>query len=279
MRPTILAAATAVLPLAAAAGESIQGGALYTVPSDSSDTITSISGTFRLPESSVPLVGPTSGHKGVYAFSIWIGIGGYQGYGSASACPADSGALRAGIDVYYDGFSGRPLTPFAWYQFGVASEKGAFAYAGFNSEPGDLIRITVEAGTGTSGNLTAVVENFGKVDSTEGREPVQREPPTYGIQGNVAGTLCRSEAGWIIEDHMTETEPAEPIVLANFTDVHFTEMRLQTSSGGGASAAPATAARLVNINLPEQGGQLTDCAAVGSSELRCRRVVVGGASP
>ncbi|GAB1318575.1 hypothetical protein MFIFM68171_08785 [Madurella fahalii] len=262
----------ALLLMAAAADtESIQGGALYTVPSGSSDTITSISGTFRVPEASIPLIGPTSGHEGIYGFSIWVGIGGYQGFGSASACPETSGALRAGIDVYYNGFSDRPMTPFAWYQFGLAGN-GAFAYAGFNLEAGDLIRITVNT---EEGNLTAIVENYGKVDSTAGRTPLQREPPTYGIQGDIASTLCRTEAGWIVQDHMTETEPAEPVVMANFTDITFTEMSFQTSSG---ASGAVTAAKPVNINLPEQGGQLTDCSTVNESEFRCRRVVVG-ASP
>ncbi|KXX81052.1 Aspergillopepsin-2 [Madurella mycetomatis] len=258
----------ALLRLATAA-ESIQGGALYTVPSDSSDTITSISGTFRVPDASIPLTGPTSGHQGIYGFSIWIGIGGYQGYGSASACPATSSALRAGIDVYYNGYSDRPMAPFAWYQFGIAGENGAFAYAGFNLEAGDLIRITVNA---EDGNITTIVENYGKVDSTAGRTPLQREPPTYGIQGYVASTLCRTEAAWIVQDHMTETEPAEPVVMANFTDITFTEMNLRTSSG---VSGVATVAEPVNINLPEQGGQLTDCSAVDGSEFRCRRVVAG----
>lgn len=266
MKSTIFAALAALIR-GATAQESIQGGAIYNVPSGSSTTITSVSGTFRVPDASVPLIGPTSGHKGIYAFGIWVGIGGWAGSGSASSCPAGSGVLRAGIDVYYDGFSDVPMTPWAWYQYGVSNEAGAFAYAGFNLEAGDLIKITV---SGVSSNITAIIENYGKVTSTAGRQPIQRAPPTFGFQGsNVANTLCKTEAGWIVENHLTETNPPEPVVLANFTQVAFTELNLKTSAG----TVGAKAAKLVNINLANQGGKLTDCSTPSDSEVLCRRTL------
>ncbi|KAK4221584.1 Aspergillopepsin-2 [Podospora fimiseda] len=262
-----LFAALAALIRGATSQELIQGGAIYNVPSGSSTTINTVSGTFKVPDASVPLIGPTSGHKGIYAFGIWVGIGGWAGSGSASSCPAGSGVLRAGIDVYYDGFSNVPMVPWAWYQYGVSTETGAFAYAGFNLEAGDLIKITV---SGVSNNITAIIENYGKVDSTVGRTPIQRAPPTYGFQGsNVANTLCKTEAGWIIENHLTETNPPEPVTMANFTQVAFTELDIRTSSG----RVGASAAKLVNINLADQGGKLTDCSTVSDSEVRCRRTV------
>ncbi|KAK3329208.1 concanavalin A-like lectin/glucanase domain-containing protein [Apodospora peruviana] len=253
----------------ATAQDSIQGGAIYSLPAGSSDTITTISGAFRVPDASIPLSGPTANHQGVYAFSIWVGIGGWNDfYGTASACPAGSGVLRAGIDVYYDGFEDVPMQPVAWYQYGVSHEGGNFAYAGFSSEPGDLIKITV---SGVSSNVTAIIENYGKVNTTVGNTPIQKMPPTFGFQGSeVAKTLCRSEAGWIVENGMSETVPPEPVVLANFTEVVFGELDVSTSSGAKGSA---TTAKLVNINLPDQGGKLTDCSAPNASELRCRRTL------
>ncbi|KAK4183262.1 Aspergillopepsin-2 [Podospora australis] len=266
MKTTTAFAALAAL-IQQVTSQSIQGGALYSLPSGSSDTINTISGTFRVPDASVPIHGPTSGHKGIYAFGIWVGIGGWQGYGSASGCAAGTGVLRAGIDVYYDGFSDVPMVPWAWYQYGVSNEAGAFAYAGFNLEAGDLIKITVN---GASNNVTAIIENYGKVTSTQGRQPIQRAPPTYGFQGNnVANTLCRTEAGWIVENHMTETSPPEPVVLANFTEVAFGELDIKTSAG----SATAAQAKLVDINIPEQGGKLTACSAPSGTEVRCRRVL------
>ncbi|KAK3986086.1 Aspergillopepsin-2 [Cladorrhinum sp. PSN332] len=266
MKPTIFAALAALIQRVTSQ-ESIQGGAIYNVPSGSSATVQSVSGTFKVPDASVPLIGPTSGHKGIYAFGIWVGIGGWAGGGSGSSCPAGSGVLRAGIDVYYDGFSNVPMVPWAWYQYGVSHEAGAFAYAGFNLEAGDLIKITV---SGASNNITAIIENYGKVESTAGRQPIQRAPPTYGFQGNnVANTLCKTEAGWIVENHMTETNPPEPVVMANFTQVAFRELSLRTNTGN----VGASAAKLVNINLPDQGGKLTDCSAVSDSEVRCRRTL------
>jgi hypothetical protein len=281
MKPTLLAAlaATAValpqqqtsamLRPRQAAGDSIQGGAIYSVPAGSSETITSISGVFRVPTPSAVTVGPTAGKKGILAFAIWIGIGGYAGYGSASQCSAAQGPVRAGLDIYYNGYSDSPMAPFAWYQSGASQDLGAFAYAGFALQVGDLVRITV---TADGNNLDAVMENFkpGGANSTAGRTAAQRERPTYGLAESAGSALCRTEAAWVIEDHLTETEPSEPITLANFTDVVISEMTLTTSGGGGAGAVRA--AKVININLPAQGGQLTDCAVQGTSELACKRV-------
>ncbi|KAK3386877.1 concanavalin A-like lectin/glucanase domain-containing protein [Podospora didyma] len=272
MKTTIIAALAAALQLGTtaaelAASESVQAGALYTVPSGSSDTITSISGTFRVPDVSGLTSGPKAGKKGIFGFSIWIGIGGYSGPGSPSQCATSSAAMRAGVDVYWDGWEGSPMVPFAWYQYGVPEEKGQFAYAGFNIEAGDLIRVTTSA-EGT--NVTAIMENFGNVKSTVGATAIQRMTPTFGVGENVGTTLCRTEAAWMVEDNLNEEDTPAPITMANFTDITFGEMSLKTKAG--AAAAALTSAKVVNINVAEQGGQLTDCSALSPTEFRCRRV-------
>ena len=258
-----------MMPSTRAEPESTHGGAIYSVASGSDDTITSVSAAFRIPDPFMPTMGPTANDtQAMYAFSIWVGIGGWQGYGSPSACPATSARIRAGVDLYWDGFMGSSLMPFAWYQFGTPEDKQAFAYAGFNVAAGDYVRITVKA---QGNDVTALMENFGAgVTSTAGKTPLQSAPPTYGLSEGLANTLCRSEAAWMLEDMLTETEPPEPVKLANFTDVTLGELSLTTSSGASGSA---TTAKVVNINLPAQGGQLTDCKAVDATQLRCHRTV------
>ncbi|KAK0626409.1 concanavalin A-like lectin/glucanase domain-containing protein [Immersiella caudata] len=265
MKPTTLllslplTSASAILPRQSAS-PSIQAGALFT----SSDQITSITGTFKVPHLSIPIAGPHANRKsGIYAFSIWIGIGGAPGYGVTTTCSGSApGVLRAGIDLFYNGFDDRTMVPFAWYEGGPRSEigpgTGAFGYAGFNVESGDLVRITV---TAEGSSVDAVMENFGPVEATSGRTPVQRERPTYGLGNNVGMGQ--------IEDHMTETEPSYPVVLSNFTQVDFKDLTVKTRSGNGNVAG----AKIVNIVLPDQGGKLTDCAAVGTDGLTCRRTV------
>jgi hypothetical protein len=200
MKPTLplffsATSASAILPRQSAS-PSIQAGALFT----SSDQITSITGVFKVPNLSIPISGPHANRKGIYAFSIWIGIGGAPGYGVTTTCTGSSpGVLRAGIDMFYNGFDDRSMVPFAWYEGGPRSEigpgTGAVGYAGFNVEGGDLVRITVTAEGNT---LDAVMENFGKVEATSGRTPVQRERPTYGLASSVGSSLCRGEAGWFV---------------------------------------------------------------------------------
>jgi len=264
------AVSAASSPLAARQNsDSIQGGVIYNAPSG--DAITSISGTFVVPTQSIPIQGPYANRaSGIYAFSVNIGIGGYPGFGSQTGCAASTGAIRAGIDVYYNAYDDQAMPAFAWYQYGVGSTAvangGAFAYAGFNVESGDLVRVTATADS----SVSAVLENFGKVSSTAGRSPVQKAEPTYGVGNTQAGSICRGEASWLVEDHTTETEPPLAKIMGNFTDIVFTDMTAKTKSGATFSVAGS---KLVNINIKDQGGQITECAAAGAAELRCKRVV------
>ncbi|KAK0651706.1 concanavalin A-like lectin/glucanase domain-containing protein [Cercophora newfieldiana] len=269
MRPTL--PLLALLPLASASparrqasSPSIQAGGILSLPGD---TITSVSGTFRVPHLSIPVSGPYASRKGIYAFSIWIGIGGSPAFGVTTSCAGDNpGILRAGIDVFYNGFDDKPMVPYAWYEGGPRSDLGAFGYAGFNVDSGDLVKITV---TADGNSVDAVIENFGRdVTTTAGKTPVQRDKPTYGLNERVGSSLCRSEAAWVVEDHMTETTPSLPVVLGNFTAVEFGELSVKSRSGGSVGSA-----KVVDILLPDQGGRLTKCEAVGTNGLSCKRVV------
>ena len=279
MKTTTLAAIAAAASTAAGApssgvirrqdssGASIQAGGLLSFPGD---TVTSVSGAFHVPKLSIPVSGPHANRKGgIYAFSIYVGIGGSPGFGVTTGCTGElDGVIRAGIDVYYNGFDDNDMMPFAWYEAGQPTAGGGFGYAGFNLEAGDLIRLTASA---EGNSLNATIENFGKVESTAGRTPIQSDRPTYGINEAAAATVCRSEGGWIVQDHMTETEPSLPVILANFTNVDFQELSIKTKSG---AAGSATTAKLLNMVLPDQGGQLTECSATSATALSCKRVVV-----
>ncbi|KAK1760993.1 Aspergillopepsin-2 [Echria macrotheca] len=253
---------------------SIQAGAIFSAPAN--DSITSITGTFRVPTLSIPIQGPLS-HRapGIYAFSLSVGIGGYPGPGSSSLCPPTSSALRAGIDVFYNGFADAPMAPYAWYQYGPASAQGAFAYAGFVVEDGDLVRVTVDV-TGEKG-VDVVMENFGKDDGkAEGRTAGQKVPPTFGL-GDVealVGGLCRSEAAWVLEDHLDETGGTVPVAVGNFTEVVFGEMKVTTAAGGMIIGGDGKGVKVVDLEIGEQGGKLTECTA-GMGEVRCKRVPGG----
>ncbi|KAK5662957.1 hypothetical protein OQA88_6369 [Cercophora sp. LCS_1] len=264
MKNLLTAAAVALTAGAALAQstDSIQAGAIYTAPAG--ETITSVSGVFRVPELSVPLIGPYANRRGIYTFSIHIGIGTRKGYGVSSGCAASAGLIRAGIDVFYNAYAD-VSQPFGWYQYGVETDLGAFAYAGLNVAPGDLIKLTATADGST---VTAVTENYGKVDTTAGKQPVQSMPPTYGVGNTASGSICRTEAGWLLEDHMTEEDASLPVIVGNFTDVVFSELTIRTSG-----SAVITGSKLVDMEIEKQGGKLTSCGFEGEN-LRCKRVVV-----
>ncbi|KAK3359352.1 concanavalin A-like lectin/glucanase domain-containing protein [Lasiosphaeria hispida] len=251
------------------AAESIQAGAVF---STVSDDITSITGTFRVPDPFAPTAGPTSANadRATFAVSIYVSLGGLAGEASASACANTTSTLRAGVDVFWDGISGIVTAPFAWYQFGTPAENTAFGYAGFGVAGGDLVRITATA-AGT-GNPTILIENYGPdAKVAAGATPRESAPPTYGVGDNLGASLCKSEASWIVEAYWLDEQPRVPVALANFTDVTFTELAVKTKSG---KTGDATGAKLVEINLAAQGGQLTKTAASAAS-LQVKRVLGG----
>ncbi|SPQ21783.1 9298333f-4073-4797-940f-b288c56e4412 [Thermothielavioides terrestris] len=237
--------------LSATNTESTKGGAILTLPSSSSSSnnntssarITSVQTTFRIPHAQPPATGPTANNPvGVYAASFWVGIDA-AGAAASSSCSGGGAALRAGVDIFWDGTVGGEQTPFAWYQFATAAaaagqqgQQGSgtgFGQDGFAVAAGDVVRFTLSAG-GTGGadgeQVVAVVlaENFGanvshadvvgrSASGGGGAKPVRSVKQVVTAPAG----LCGQQAAWVVEDFPLEGRPDVPVAFANFTSVTF----------------------------------------------------------
>ncbi|KAK4157587.1 concanavalin A-like lectin/glucanase domain-containing protein [Chaetomidium leptoderma] len=266
--------------LLAATTESVKGGAILTTD----QPFASAQGTFRVPDAKVPTTGPTANNPvGVYAASFWVGIDSARpttttttGGPSADACGGGL-ALRAGVDVFYDGTFGGPQTPFAWYQFAPAmgSEKG---FEGFAVAAGDLVRFTLEAGSGGGGGdddkkeVVVVAENFGgNVTCANGATPVVSVRQVLPASTTAGGArLCAKEAAWMVEDFPLAGLPDFPVALANFTSVAFGGAGVTLADG---SKKDVTGTEVLDVRLQQQGGRLTSCEVVDGKKVKCDRVV------
>ncbi|KAK3327600.1 concanavalin A-like lectin/glucanase domain-containing protein [Cercophora scortea] len=270
------------LSLSQAAAESVQGGAIFTLPTNKS-TITSITGTFTIPHALVPTTGPTAnGSASTYAASFHLSIDGFPSSSSSSAqCNTGGAALRAGIDIFYDAAAGGEERPFAWYQYAPSSS--AVGFANFSAAPGDTLKFTLSISTSTSSGAGAgagagvvTVENFGP--GRKATKPIQTATATV-VGGGQA--LCGRQAGWVVEDFPLAGLPDFPVALADFGTVTFGALGVGLDSGKKVGEKEFVAGTgLVDINLEAQGGRLTDCKLVRggggggvTSQVRCARVV------
>ena len=123
----------------------------------------------------------------------------------------------------------------------------AYDFSGISMKAGDQIKMTVTATSTTTG--TAVIENL-----TTGTTV------SHTFSGGTEGTLCETNAEWIIEDF---EENGSLVPLANFGTVTFTS----ASAVKSGTTVGVTGATIIDI---EQNNQvLTDCSTSGSSTVTC----------
>ncbi|KAM7198081.1 Concanavalin A-like lectin/glucanase domain containing protein [Naviculisporaceae sp. PSN 640] len=298
--------------------DSLQGGAVLSVSNSKIKTVTA---SFTVPRAEIPQQGPTANNPvGVYAASFWVGIDGVSvsvppplpssnistTYGGDTAaaqndeeCNPSKASLRLGIDIFYDGTFGGEQTPFAWYQ---TLPGYAVGFGNFSVAPGDFVRLTSSvssspnwtAGTGTAGEGTVTIENFGPSTSSSSTQQTRNKKNKKAARALQSAThtfsalpsgLCQTQAAFIVEDFPLAGLPNFAIALTNFTSVEFGDLNVQTTDGESLSltnqAQAEAQVQTLNIYQTPQGGRLTDCAITGrtnnsssSEKVVCKRVVV-----
>ena len=259
--------------------ESTRGGAILRPPGGG---ITSAHAALRIPPAAPPTTGPTAGNTvGVYAASFWVGID----TGSAGTAPSEGGAtsgcggaVRAGVDVFWDGTVGGEQRPFLWYQFldRGQSGKGVVGFEELGGKTGDLVRFTLTSSGSSGSSSPAVVvvlaENFGgnvTCADAPGVEPVTSVKEVLPMAAGGTG-LCGGEAVWAVEDPPLAGVPGVPVAFANFTSVAFGGAGVTLWDGNQKGVAEAD---VLDIRQQAQGGRLTSCEVVGGKKVKCTRVV------
>ncbi|GAB1314224.1 Aspergillopepsin-2 [Madurella fahalii] len=263
--------------------QSTRGGAILTLPPvgadppASPDSVTTIEGTFRIPQADAPTSGPTANNPvGVYAASFWVGLS------AGAPCSAASTTLRAGVDVFWDGTFGGAQSPFAWYQFpGQGSSTGL---GNFSVATGDLVRFRLRAED--AGRWVEVaVDNFGAGPATDAWEDggaallVPRQTASHRVEvgdvgsasGSASAADCARRVSWVVEDFPLAGLPNVPVALANFTSVTFGDAMVTSADGQVRDVGEAE--EVMDIRLDAQGGRLTKCELLGEARLGCKRVL------
>ncbi|KAI0773056.1 acid proteinase [Trametes elegans] len=174
----------------------------------------------------VPTPREPSGGSGTHSASAWVGIDG-------DTC--GSAILQTGLDFNVNGNS---VSYDAWYEW---FPDFAHDFSGISFRAGDSVTVTVTATSLTAGTATIVNNRSG-----------QRVSHTFSGQPS----LCQENAEWIVEDF---EEGGGLVPLANWGTVTFTGASAGTGSG---TTTPAGA---TIIDLEQNGRQLTDVSASGST--------------
>jgi hypothetical protein len=215
----------------------------------------------------MPIIGPTAANEnGVYQASYWVGIDGL------SNCPQAS--LRTGVDTFWD--SGMQ-TANAWYEFYPST--GPTDFANMTLKQGDTIQVLVNA------------DADGKGGSVEIRKYETSQPRVSAVWSHEfkdqGSQLCLREANWVVEDYPLADRPEILLPFANFSrgggipEVYFYGMDVYPpgAAQGVATSWEWTAfdVEVMDIDLEDQGGKLTDCATETSADnyntLTCKRIV------
>jgi len=182
---------------------------------------TSVTGTFTVPT-------PSTAGSG----SAWVGIDG-------DTC--STAILQTGIDWTKSGSS---ITYDAWYEW---YPDYAYDFSGISLAAGNTIKVTVTASSKTSGTATIQNVSTGKT-------------VTHTFSGQTSGSLCETNAEWIVEDF---EENGGQVQFADFGTVTFTGASA-TKSGSSVGVSGAT---IIDM---EQGSQvLVTCNTSGSSGVTC----------
>ncbi|KAH8898029.1 hypothetical protein GQ53DRAFT_637802 [Thozetella sp. PMI_491] len=162
------------------------------------------------------------------AGAAWVGIDG-------DTC--ETAILQTGIDWYGDG------TYDAWYEW-YPEDSEDFS---LSLSEGDSIKMTVTATSKTGGS--AVLENL-----TTGKTV------TKTFSGETSGSLCETNAEWIVEDfEECEGSSCSLVPFADFGTVEFTGCSA-TKSGSSVTPSGATI-----IDIEQNGNILTSCSTSGST--------------
>ncbi|KAJ5194514.1 uncharacterized protein N7498_007952 [Penicillium cinerascens] len=185
-----------------------------------------VSAEFTVPTPKRPSGG--SKHK-QYCASAWVGIDG-------DTC--SSAILQTGVDfciqdstVSYD----------AWYEW---YPDYAYDFSGISISAGDVIKLSVDASSDTTG--TATIENVSNGESV-----------THTFTGGVDGDLCEYNAEWIVEDF----ESGSSLVpFADFGTVTFSN----AEATDGSSTVGPSGATLIDI---EQNNEVLTSSSISGSSV------------
>lgn len=187
---------------------------------------TTVTGEFTVPSPSVP---PGGSSYQQYCASAWVGIDG-------DTC--QSAILQTGVDFCvrggYASFD-------AWYEW---FPDYMYTFSGITISAGDRVKLTVAASSMVSG--TATVENMSNGQSV-----------THTFNGNVQGSLCETNAEWIVEDF---SKGGQLVPFADFGDVTFSNAYVEQN---GRKVGPQGAA-IMDI---KQNGQVLTNAEVSGGEV------------
>lgn len=190
---------------------------------------TSVTATFTIPE-------PQPASNGnLQAASAWVGIDG-DTYTTA--------ILQAGVDFYYD--NGQIYND-AWFEwFPDVAHDFDFAVS-----TGDVVTVTVQSTTPTSGVAVIVNESTGQSARQEINAP------------NPEAKLAGENADWIVEDFQSGSEM---VPLVDFGTVQFSGMRAQ-----GGMKSYGTEGGTV-IELKQNGRVVTEVQTMGNEAMMVRYV-------
>lgn len=165
---------------------------------------TAVTAQFTIPTPSAPS-GSNDGTQ--YCASAWVGLDG-------DTCT--SAILQTGIDfcvqdgdVSYD----------AWYEW---YPDYAYDFSGISFSAGDNVQVTVKASSTTTG--TATIENLSSGQKV-----------THKFTGSEQGSLCETNAEWIVEDFESGSSM---VPFCDFGTVTFTNAE---ATDGGSTVGPSGA--------------------------------------
>jgi hypothetical protein len=185
----------------------------------------SVTAQFTVPTPKLP-TGASS--RSQYCASAWVGIDG-------DTC--GTAILQTGIDFCIQGST---VSYDAWYEW---YPDYAYDFSGISISAGNVIKITVDASSKTTG--TATVENVSTGKSV-----------THTFSGGVDGDLCEYNAEWIVEDFESNSSL---VPFANFGTVTFENAEATT---GGSTVGPSGATL---IDIKQSNSVLTSSSVSGSS--------------
>jgi hypothetical protein len=192
-----------------------------------------VTGTFTIPKVSVPSGGSS---RTLYSASAWVGIDGYS---------CSSAILQTGVDF---SIQNGAVTYDAWYEW---FPDYAYDFTGISFSAGDSVTVTVIASSKTGG--VATIKNNSKGTSV-----------SHTFSGQTEGSLCQTDAEWIVEDFTQINGGQESLVpLVNFGTVTFSGASATTNSGSKIGPAGADVIDLISAN----GETVLTDVTVGSSSV------------
>ena len=192
-----------------------------------SSDITQVQGTFTVPQPSPPSGGSSSTE---YCGAAWVGIDG-------DTC--QTGLIQTGVFwCVQDG----QYSYEAWYEY---IPEASIAFNGIDVSAGDVITVTVTR-SGDNGGTTTL-EN-----TSTGQQG------THTFSGQTDGTLCGTNAEWIVEDF---EEGSSLVPFADFGTVTFTGS--SAVIGGSTVSAGSGSPEIIDLN--QGSGDLTSTSVSGST--------------